>query len=284
MISRPGVATSTTTPQVPQATASVVWIRLVSGAPHPQLNANARAVAAPVRCASRRLANERLEPLLLADEEERRVLAVVERREPLVLAAQVYECRLPPRSDLERQLALPGDDVGPLDVDDLVPAAVELRGAADVDLVERRESASAAQERHEVVPHGVGQPAGALVVEERVPLVPGPRAVPVLDAADQREVRALVAAFGAELEGRSVLRQLGHLPDVLERSALLDEGRAAELADRDDGGGAPETDRRAAGWTVRGSHSLLCKTAFDQRASRAPSGAATTSCLRVRPS
>ncbi len=58
MISNPGFATSTTDPQLAQATASVVFTRLVSGAPQPgHLNAKACAVAPPADRASRRFWN-----------------------------------------------------------------------------------------------------------------------------------------------------------------------------------------------------------------------------------
>src|SRR5512134_387406 len=58
MISKPGFATSMTAPQLAQATASVVFTRLVSGAPQPgHLNANACAVVPPADLASRRCWN-----------------------------------------------------------------------------------------------------------------------------------------------------------------------------------------------------------------------------------
>ena len=58
MISKPGFATSTIAPQLPQATASVVFTRLVSGAPQPgHLNANACAVVPPADLESRRFWN-----------------------------------------------------------------------------------------------------------------------------------------------------------------------------------------------------------------------------------
>ena len=195
---------------------------------------------------------ERFERQLGTDEEERRRFAVIDRRERAPVGPQVDEDAFPAGADLERQLALPGDDVRALDVADLVRLTVELDLAAGLERLERRELARAAQKREEVGPHRVRQPAGALIVEEAVPLVPGTRCVAVLDPADQREVDALVAALGAELEGRRLLDELRHLADVLEVRPLLDEGRAAELADRDDRRGAPEPDRCAAGGAVRG--------------------------------
>src|SRR6185295_13838426 len=92
----------------------------------------------------------------------------------------------------------------------------------------------------------LAQPAAAAVVEERVPLVPGAVGVPVLQPADERERRALVASRGAELQRGVVVEQLGALADAAQRVAVAHDGAAAEAADGESRCGRAELDRRAA--------------------------------------
>jgi predicted nucleic acid-binding Zn ribbon protein len=83
-----------------------------------------------------------------------------------------------------------------------------------------------------------------------MPFVPDTRRIAQLDAADHREMHALVAALGAELNRRGVLEQVGHAAEVFQVAAMAHQRAAAELADTVEGGRGLENDRRAAGRAV----------------------------------
>jgi hypothetical protein len=103
-----------------------------------------------------------------------------------------------------------------------------------------------AGEGEHILAAGLRQPAGTHVVEQQVPLVPVALAVLDLDAPDQREMDALVAAFGPQLQRRAVLRQRRHLADVFQRGVMADQRALAVLADGEDRPRRLEDDRRAA--------------------------------------
>jgi predicted nucleic acid-binding Zn ribbon protein len=106
------------------------------------------------------------------------------------------------------------------------------------------------QEADHVFAVGIRQPAAAHVVEQHMPLVPDTRRIAQLDAADHREMHALVAALGAELDRRGIFEQVGHAAEVFQVAAMAHQRAAAELADAVEGGRGLENDRRAAGRAV----------------------------------
>src|SRR3989338_9502350 len=90
-----------------------------------------------------------------------------------------------------------------------------------------------------------------------MPFVPYSLGILQLDAPDHGEMHALVFAFGAKLDQRSIFQQLRHLPDVLDIVAAAYQRAAAVLAHRHDRGHRAERDLRAAGWAVGGFHACV---------------------------
>src|ERR1035438_1450807 len=79
-----------------------------------------------------------------------------------------------------------------------------------------------------------------------MPLVPGACGIAVLEPADEGEIRALVLAGGAELQGGMVVEYLGALADLAQRVAGAHDRRMAEAADGERRRRRAELDRRAA--------------------------------------
>ena len=192
---------------------------------------------------------QRLELDRLADEEQRRRFRIIEGRE-IGPVSEVDRSNRITGADLERQLALAGHALGVFDIADGPRLAGQHEALADLQASECR------QRLHDVLHEGehvlaarLRQPAGAHVVEQQVPLVPVALAVLDLDAPDQREMHALVAAFGAQLQRRAVLDQRRHLADVFQRLVVADQRALAIVADGEDRRRRLEDDRRAAGRT-----------------------------------
>ena len=190
----------------------------------------------------------------IADEDERRRFAVVDRHEAVV-AAQVSRTHVVTRLDLERQFARPADAARRLQVGHEEDPAGDRHRHFGFQCLERREIGIDRHQRaDDVLAAGLRQPGAALVIKQDVPFVPQPGVVLELDAADDGKVAATKAPLAADLDARRVVHQLGHAAEVLQRLAVTQQRAVAELADRVQRRRRAEADRCAAGRALRGFH------------------------------
>ena len=176
------------------------------------------------------------------------------------IQAQVDHRRGVAGAHLERQLALACDAGGRFQVGDLEEAPVQIDPVLDIQAFERwRRQFRRVLETDKKLASGFAQPAGALVVEHDVPLVPQPGVVAQLDASDDAEVHAFVGAFTADLQQGRIVLQRGHLADVFQHGTAFEQGRGAVAAYRKHRSRRFEFDRRAAGRAGGGWHGgLVC--------------------------
>src|SRR5260370_5867177 len=101
-------------------------------------------------------------------------------------------------------------------------ADVELRGGGKIGGVR--------SQRQGVFTLGVGEPCACAVVHHDVPLVPAALIVFIKDAANHNERLAAVLAFGIDLNGRAVRREIGDLADLFQVHIRADEDALAKFA------------------------------------------------------
>ncbi len=183
----------------------------------------------------------------LANKQQRGRFGIIQRGEP-GLVAQIGRSDRIATPDLERQLALAGDALGVFKIAERPHLAGHLQALTDAQRRKvRQRLIHLAHEGEHILTTGLRQPAGAHVVEEQVPLVPDALAVLDLDAPDQREMHALVAAFGTQLQRRAILDQGRHLADVFQILVVTDQRALAIFADSKDRRRRFEDNRRPAG-------------------------------------
>ena len=101
-----------------------------------------------------------------------------------------------------------------------------------------------------------------------MPLVPAALLVFVNDAADDHECFVVVVAFGADLDGRAVRRQIGHLADFFQIDVGAHQDGLAVLADGLHAAGPAEDNLRAAVGTVREGWVIAARSPGARESSR----------------
>ncbi len=193
------------------------------------------------------------------DEQDRGAVAVVDGAERGVVAAEVGKQHVLLAPVLERQFTLdalvPGRRQGRHLQPPVVPGVLE----AELHRAGIRQRARGLNEtRHGELELSVRQPPARAVGIHEVPLVPPSVFVLVDDAADDGEAAAIERALGADLDRRTVGRQVRDLANRLEIDVVPDDDRATGLARGLDGARPAKTEGRAAvrAATGRASHSV----------------------------
>ena len=187
------------------------------------------------------LQGEVVEVDVLAGEDQRWILAVVQRDDPSVGPLQVGEGEHLPVMVLPGQLTLRAQVAGRCRIADLVAPTQELEAQTGLHLIlEGKGFVHARQEAHRVLKHGVREPPRRAVVEDEMPLAPPAPLVAVDDPTDDGEAPPVVDPLGAELHGRGGGRRLRDLAHTIQVGAMTHEDRVAVPARRLDGSGPAE--------------------------------------------